>query len=65
MDYDKMTESELQEQFEIEKKNWRQCPRKDSFSGLAISERCEKIQQTMEVKGYNFDPFYMEINIGI
>ena len=65
MDYDKMTEAELKEQFAIEKTNWRRCPRKDSFSGLAISERCEKVQQTMEEKGIDFEPFYMTINIGI
>jgi broad specificity phosphatase PhoE len=65
MDYDKMTEAELREQFDIERKNWKQCPKKGSFSGLAISERCEKIQQIMDERGYDFIPLYMTINVDI
>jgi hypothetical protein len=63
LDYSKLTKKELLEQFEIEKKNWNSLPRKSSFSGLAVSSRLDKIQQTMESRGYDFEPIYMEINM--
>lgn len=61
--YTKMSRTRLLREFEKEKANWKSLPRKSSFSGLAISERLEKIQQLMEKRGYDFNPIYMEINM--
>jgi tRNA splicing ligase len=63
IDYSKLNQKDLVEQFEIEKKNWASLPRKSSFSGLAISGRLDKIQQIMKSRGYDFEPIYMEINM--
>ena len=65
MDYKKLKKTELLKQFEIEKKKFNSLPRRDSFSGLAISDRCNRIQQEMFRRGYDFKPFYMEIDIEV
>lgn len=61
--YTKMNKARLLKEFEKEKKNWKSLPRKSSFSGLAVSGRLDSIQQLMEKRGYDFEPFYMEINM--
>lgn len=63
--YTKMNKDRLLLEFEKEKKNWRSLPRRDSFSGFAISDRLNKIQQLMFKRGYSFKPHYTEITIGI
>lgn len=63
--YSQMSQADLMREFEIEKRAFQSLPRKDSFSGLSISERLDRIQQTMESRGYDFKPYYMTINVGI
>ena len=63
--YTKMSKVRLLREFEKEKDNWRRLPRKGSFSGLAVSERLDTIQQLMEKRGYTFKPLYMEITIEV
>lgn len=60
-----MNKARLIAAFETEKQNFNRLPRRDSFSGLAVSERCNKIQQIMFARGYKFKPFITEINIEI
>lgn len=61
--YKKMSKARLLREFEREKKNWFSLPRRSSFSGLAVSDRLERIQQLMESRGYDFKPVFMEINM--
>ena len=60
-----MSNTELLAEFELEKKNFNSLQKKGSFSGLAISGRLEEIQELMDSKGIDFEPFYMNITVDI
>ena len=60
-----MNKARLLREFKKEKMNWGCLPRKDSFSGLAIADNLNRIQQTMHRRGYNLKPLYMEINVEV
>jgi hypothetical protein len=61
--YKKMSKQALLREFVKEKQHWNRLPRRESFSGLALADNLEAIQQLMEKRGYTFKPFYMEIGI--
>lgn len=60
--YTKMSSVRLLKELEKEKKNWKSLPKRNSFSGLAVSGRLEEIQQVLERREIEFEPIYTTIN---
>ena len=63
--YTKLSARKLRAEFARQSKAWRSLQKKESFSGLGISGRLERIQQELERRGLPFEPLYMEINIEV
>lgn len=49
--------------FEQAKREWHDLPRRSSFSGLHVSGQLNLIQQTLESRKVEFEPFITEVNM--
>ena len=59
--YKKASTKTLLKKFEVLKREWNDLPRRSSFSGLYVSGELDELQQMLEKRGVDFQPFYMDI----
>lgn len=59
--YNKASTKTLLKKFESLKRAWNRLPRRSSYTGMYVAGELEDLQNMLEKREVDFQPFYMDI----